>query len=100
MIEYAETENEIISVMEFVKDGNWLEHKIGERKREIKNEIKLKRIAKDILQGIQEIHNKNLIHADIKLENILVTRPSKEQKVNGHTTRAKLCDFGIAQCIC
>jgi hypothetical protein len=52
VIEYTETQNEIISIMEFIQDAQWLEKKIDQRKREIKNELKIKQIAHDVLEGI------------------------------------------------
>jgi serine/threonine protein kinase len=45
------------------------------------------------------IHKKNFIHADIKIQNILITKPTKQDKENGLTARAKICDFGISQMI-
>ena len=34
-------------------------------------------VFKQILRGLEEIHNKNIIHRDIKLENILLKKTSK-----------------------
>lgn len=96
ILAYTETQDEIISIMECVSDANWLEKKIDERKREIKNEHKLRQIARDILSGLKTLHDADFIHADIKIQNILATRPTKEMKAQGHTTRVKLCDFGIS----
>ncbi len=44
-------------------------------------------ITKDIAEALRETHAKHLIHRDIKLENILITRD----------LRAKLTDFGAAK---
>lgn len=85
-----ETEEEIISVLEFMKDATWLERKIDERKREIKNEHKIKSIARDVLQALKVIHKKNIIHADLKIQNILV------EKQKGRMPVVKLADFGIS----
>ena len=51
-----------------------------ERKREIKDESKLRNYAKQILTGLVEMHSNNIIHADIKLPNILRVKPSAEEK--------------------
>ena len=67
IIEYTENEDEIIIVMEHVKDAQWLETKIDVKKREIKNETKIKSIARDVLMALKQIHASNFIHADIKL---------------------------------
>jgi serine/threonine protein kinase len=34
----------------------------------------------DILVGLEYIHKSNVIHADMKLPNILMQRPSPEEK--------------------
>ena len=36
-----------------------------------------KLVFKQILRGLEEIHSKNIIHRDIKLENILLKKNSK-----------------------
>lgn len=77
---YTETEEEIISIMECIKDASWLEKKIDERKREIKNERKLRQIARDILNGLKALHDADFIHADLKIQNILASRPTKDMK--------------------
>jgi len=43
------------------------------------------------------MHDHNIIHADIKLANILVKKPPKAERANGVPSRAILCDFGISQ---
>jgi serine/threonine protein kinase len=44
-----------------------------------------------ILRGVEEIHSKNIIHRDIKLENILLKRNGK----GGYF--CKIGDFGLAR---
>lgn len=48
---------------------------------------KIKNISKQILQGLDYCHKKNIMHRDVKPENILITR---EEKI-------KICDFGSAK---
>lgn len=62
--------------MEFINCASWLENKIEKKKREIKNIEKLKRFARDILRALLLIHDTNIIHADIKVQNILVHKPT------------------------
>lgn len=83
LYEYTENESEIIMYMQYVKTANYLEDKIWNRKREFKNEAKLKKIVKDILQALKTLHEKNIVHADIKVPNILVVKPTKEEKNHG-----------------
>ena len=52
---------------------------------------KLKIIMNDIIEGLMEMHNKKIIHRDIKLENILL------KKETDGTTNTKICDLGFAR---
>ena len=53
--------------MEYCKDHSYFETRILNRKKEIKKEHKLKMYARQILTIIDELHNNNIIHADLKL---------------------------------
>ncbi len=44
------------------------------------------RIAIDVAHGLATIHQANIIHADLKIDNILINREY----------RAKICDFGLS----
>ena len=80
--------------MDFCNDHTYFEQKLEVKKKEIKNEMKIKRYAKQILMALAEIHVAGIIHADLKLPNILLHRPG-----DGQEPIVKLCDFGIAQII-
>ena len=41
-----------------------------------------KKITYQILKGLEEIHSKNIIHTDIKLDNILITTSIESIKYN------------------
>lgn len=49
----------------------------------------LKCILKDTLHALLYLHKNQIIHADLKLENMLCYK-------NKNTYRIKLCDFGLA----
>jgi serine/threonine protein kinase len=70
-----------------------------QRHSEIKNEDKLRSYSMDILVGLDYIHKSNVIHADMKLPNILMQRPTPEEKNQGDLPIIKICDFGISQII-
>lgn len=69
--------NLLYIVMEYMPGGTVETCKTYEEKREV---------FKEILTGLQYLHNQRLAHRDIKVENVMLT----EEKV------AKLCDFGIS----
>ena len=53
---------------------------------------KLLSYADDILQALKHCHQTGIVHADIKLENILKQSPDVEEEYD----IAKLCDFGLS----
>jgi len=85
--------------MEYCNDASYLEKKLETRKKEIKNEAKLKAYAIQILEALKATHRSNVIHADMKLPNILMNCPTLDEKQAGETNVLKLCDFGVAQVI-
>lgn len=99
LFKYTETPDEIVILMEHCNDAMYLENKLETRKKEIKNETKLKNYARDILTALNVIHEAGIVHADLKLANIVLHRPSDEEKLAGKRSVLKIIDFGIAQII-
>jgi serine/threonine protein kinase len=60
--------------------GDSLGNLVFEDNDDIINMDMIKKIMKSILEGINSIHNKNLIHCDLKLDNILFCEPNKKIK--------------------
>ena len=54
-----------------------------------------KKITYQILEGLKHIHNKNIIHTDIKLDNILIENSIDKIKYN-KDINIKICDFGTS----
>jgi serine/threonine protein kinase len=54
-----------------------------------------KKIGYQILNALKHMHDKNIIHTDIKLENILITNRLEDIKYN-KDINIKLCDFGTS----
>jgi len=52
----------------------------------------LQSYALDMLRALAHIHSKGIIHADIKIDNVLTQMPEKE----GDFPILKLCDFGLS----
>ena len=71
-------------VMELCPGGDLLNYV---RKRRKLNETLAKYLFKQIIEGIGYIHSKNILHRDIKLENILLDD-------KGHI---KIADFGVGK---
>ncbi|XP_017778564.1 PREDICTED: serine/threonine-protein kinase 17A-like [Nicrophorus vespilloides] len=45
-----------------------------------------------VLQSVSTLHSQNLVHMDIKSDNILLSEPDSFDNI-------KLCDFGLAKCL-
>ncbi|CAE6075285.1 unnamed protein product [Arabidopsis arenosa] len=58
------------------------------------SEKDVKVFARDILNGLDYIHRENIIHCDIKPENILLSPVENRIRPNGYVT--KIGDFGLA----
>ncbi len=84
MFETYETQKHICIVMEYICAGDLLSYI---RKRSKLNEQIAKYIFKQIILGLQFIHNHNIVHRDIKLDNILIDLDNK----------IKICDFGVSK---
>jgi serine/threonine protein kinase len=52
----------------------------------------VKKVAKVILNALTFMHSRNIVHRDLKLQNILFQEP-------GNLDTIKICDFGLARCL-
>lgn len=84
LFETFETEKHYLFVMELCSGGDLLSYV---RKRRKLAEPVAKYFFKQIVEGIGYIHSKNILHRDIKLDNILLDD-------KGHI---KIADFGVGK---
>ena len=83
ILDNFETDTHIFIVMEYVC-GDLLGFI---RKRGKISESVSKLIFKQLIEGLKYIHKKNVVHRDIKLDNILIDL----------TNTIKICDFGVSR---
>ena len=84
ILEMFEDEKYILIIMEYINGGNLFSFV---KKRRKLNEKISKFLFKQIILGIKHIHSQNIVHRDIKLENILIDL----------NNTIKICDFGIGR---
>ncbi|OHT14259.1 hypothetical protein TRFO_15417 [Tritrichomonas foetus] len=82
--EIIDDENYIYIICEYCSKGS-LSKYIGMKEK--LSFLEITDIFSQIVQGIQYIHENGVVHRDIKLENILLTKDSV----------VKLCDFGLSR---
>ena len=86
LYESFETAQHIVFVMEVCGAGDLLTY--VRRRRKLKEDV-AKHIFKQVIEGLSYCHSKNVLHRDIKLDNILL---SSEGDV-------KICDFGVSKLV-
>ena len=85
LLEVFESKRFIFIVMEYSRGKNL--HKMIKEKG-IYSEEQTKIIIKQLLEGLNYIHSQNILHRDIKMDNLLL---------NEDTFELKICDFGISR---
>ncbi|XP_046144954.1 serine/threonine-protein kinase D3 isoform X4 [Osmia bicornis bicornis] len=85
-----ETPERIFVVMEKLK-GDMLEMILSSERGRLSERI-TKFLITQILVALKHLHSKNIVHCDLKPENVLLSSDSE-------FTQVKLCDFGFARII-
>ena len=82
---FGENEKIQVCVMELLDGGNFAEYFRNSQSPDV-----LKKLLRDVLNGLAYLHKKGIIHRDIKPANILI-----KETVDGPV--AKITDFGISK---
>ena len=84
ILEMFEDEKSFLIIMEYINGGNLFSFV---KKRRKLSEKTAKFLFRQIISGIKYIHEQNIVHRDIKLENLLIDL----------NNNVKICDFGIGR---
>ncbi|TRY98070.1 hypothetical protein DNTS_004437 [Danionella cerebrum] len=87
--EVYETSNEMVLVLEYAAGGEIFSQCVADRD-EAFSELEVKRLMRQILEGISFLHQNNVVHLDIKPQNILLTSCSPLGDI-------KIVDFGLSR---
>ena len=101
LFDVKETTQFYYLVMEFCNGGglsDCLEDYKNKYKKPFPEEM-VQHLMKQIVSGINYLHKKNILHRDIKLDNILVNFDNEEdrKKKNMMKAKVKIIDFGFAR---
>ncbi|XP_053197025.1 myosin light chain kinase, smooth muscle-like [Scomber japonicus] len=81
-----DTRSELVMVMEYIAGGELFERIVDDNFEH--TELTSARYMQQILEGMQYVHKQNIVHLDLKPENIVC--------VDTTSTRLKIIDFGLA----
>ena len=100
LIDLKKTKSHCYIVMEFCNGGDLsgcLKKYKAAHRRPFSEEI-VQYIMRQVVSGISFLHSNKIIHRDLKLDNILVTFPSENDKKSLNMMKAtvKIIDFGFA----
>ncbi|XP_053116309.1 serine/threonine-protein kinase 17A isoform X2 [Hemicordylus capensis] len=87
--EVYETPTEMILVLEYAAGGEIFDQCVAEREDSFK-EKDVKRLMRQILEGVSFLHRNNVVHLDLKPQNILLTSESPLGDV-------RIVDFGLSR---
>ncbi|KAL7887582.1 hypothetical protein AOLI_G00053030 [Acnodon oligacanthus] len=89
--EVYELPSEMVLVLEFAAGGEIFNQCVAERDEAFKEED-VKRLLRQILEGVAFLHKKNVVHLDLKPQNILLTH-------NEPLGDIKIVDFGLSRMV-
>jgi len=90
MYNIFETEETMFIVMELMEGGELYEEII---KRSLFSEQEASQILKQIVGALEYLHSLNVVHRDLKLENLLL----KEKFLPDQPIKVKIADFGLSK---
>ncbi|CAH2283120.1 serine threonine- kinase 17A [Pelobates cultripes] len=89
--EVYETNSEMILVLEFAAGGEIFNQCVADREEAFK-EKDVRRLMRQILKGVSFLHRHNLVHLDLKPQNILLTSSCPLGDI-------KIVDFGLSRIV-
>ena len=92
IMEFYSTESSYFIINEYCKYGE-----LFEQVKNIFSETQIAVMFRQILSGLAYLHSNNIIHRDLKLENILINDIEKSKTTGEDLFLLKIIDFGTAK---
>ncbi|XP_069839693.1 serine/threonine-protein kinase 17B [Dendropsophus ebraccatus] len=89
LYEVYETSNEMILILEYAAGGEIFNLCAPDRNDNI-SERQISRLLRQIIEGVKFLHENNIVHLDLKLQNILLSRLEPPGDI-------KIVDFGMSR---
>ncbi|XP_045917264.1 serine/threonine-protein kinase 17A [Micropterus dolomieu] len=87
-----EMASEMVLVLEFAAGGEIFNQCVSDQEDEAFSEDDVKRLMRQILEGVSFLHQNNVVHLDLKPQNILLTSSSPLGDI-------KIVDFGLSRMV-
>ncbi|XP_074477788.1 serine/threonine-protein kinase 17A [Sebastes fasciatus] len=87
-----EMTSEMVLVLEFAAGGEIFNQCVSDQEDEAFSEEDVKRLMRQILEGVSFLHQNNVVHLDLKPQNILLTSSSPLGDI-------KIVDFGLSRMV-
>lgn len=102
LVEVQDDDKNYFIVTEFYNGGNLsdlLENKMEKFGGETFTEKEVQHIMRQVVDGLDYLHQKKILHRDLKLDNIMIDYNSEKDKnnINVLNSTLKICDFGFAR---
>ena len=88
LVESFTTQQDYVIITHYMQSGNLFHYVCAQPSQPLDEDL-TKSIIRQVATGIQAMHRRNIIHKDIKIENILMTNLTRKAQV-------KIADFGSA----
>ena len=89
LVESFTTQQDYVIITHYMQSGNLFHYVCAQPSQPLDEDL-TKSIIRQVATGIQAMHRRNIIHKDIKIENILMTNLTRKAQV-------KIADFGSAE---
>lgn len=94
-LDVEQDEKQLVLVLEYCAGGQLLDHLQELGGQGLYTEQHAAQLFVQVVQGVKALHDANILHRDIKGENVLYARPKAPEQHGGKVPRVVLIDLGM-----